>query len=101
MTGAVLFLLVVIASGGGFLLLAASQEQHRSACRRMLVPDKAPVTVLRIAGSGLLLLSAILAVVRDGFAFGLTIWTLTITLTAFFIALILMLLKDDQPASEE
>lgn len=101
MIGFALFLLVIVTSTAGFLMLAASQQQHRKACRRLFVPDKAPAAVLRFTGSLLLLISAIFAVVRDGVAFGLTIWTLTITLSAFCVAVVLMLLKDHWSPSED
>ncbi len=101
MIGVTLYLLVIVTSTAGFLLFAASQEQHRKARRRLFVPDKAPVAILRAAGSLLLLISAVFAVARDGVAFGLTIWTLTITLSAFCVAVVLMLLKDHRSPSED
>lgn len=85
MPDALLLLAVVVSAYLGFAALAMSQDRHwhrlggASRCPRRVS------AVLRAAGCGLLLAALVLALVRDGVAFGFLLWATVITLAAFLV----------------
>lgn len=88
-----LFFLVLITSAAGFALLAASQRQHRATLSAAIPLIALPPARQRWLGALLLCASLGFAIARDGVAFGLVVWTLTITLTAFAVAVLLTRLR--------
>lgn len=79
------FLLLATCSIGanGFALMAFSQKQHWSLLR-LSSPARPPVW-LRPTGWILLGLAAVPALVRDGLAFGLLLWTTLLTFSALLV----------------
>lgn len=84
--------LLLIANGAlsalGFGLIAISQAQHG---RR--VGKQAPPLALRIAGSLLIGLAAVPAVMRDGVSLGLLLWATLLTLSAALVVGLLAWLR--------
>lgn len=89
MIGFLLFFLVAMTSFAGFTLFAASQRQHRAAIARALPIIAASPRLQRWAGASFLAASMALAFLRDGPAFGLVVWALTVSYTAFLVAALL------------
>lgn len=67
----------------GFGLIAVSQKQHRTRVR-LPVARRRPAT-LRSMGYALIAGSVVPAVVRDGWAFGLLVWTTMLTVSALLV----------------
>jgi hypothetical protein len=85
MISALLFKLLLAMSTAGFWLLATSQRQHRAVVASTFPAMLVAPWVQRLMGSMLLLASALIAIARDGIAFGITIWVLTISISAFAV----------------
>jgi hypothetical protein len=85
MTDAALLVALLAASYGGFALLALSQDRHwhhLGGARRCPAPLAA---VLRGAGAVLLAAALLLALLRDGPAFGALLWGTAISVCAFAV----------------
>lgn len=81
--------LVFAASFGGFAFLALSQKRHWRTVLRGEAPEAGQVRILRAAGSLGLAISLFAAVLRDGLSFGILLWVLGMSVTAFCVALTL------------
>lgn len=94
MTGALLLLATCITAAIGFALMAASQKQHWP----LLPLSRRPAAPawLRPAGWLLVFLAIIPAIVRDGLAFGLLVWSGMITMSAALVVVGLALRARDQ-----
>lgn len=94
MIGGVFFVMVLAVSSVGFAFYAASQKQHRATIIRLapvfFTPVfKGSVRMQRWLGAAFLCASLAIAILRDGVGFGLTLWVLTITLSALIVVVIL------------
>lgn len=82
MAEALLLLATFAAAYGGFLCLALSQQRHW----RVWLPGRQLTRpaqwALRAPGAGLLALSLLLALLRDGPSFGSLLWATAISLAA-------------------
>ena len=78
----VLLLALVIASYSGFALLALSQDRHWQRSGGGLACPARLVLPLRGLGYGLLLVSLVLALLRDGPGFGSLVWATMLSVGA-------------------
>jgi len=81
-----LLLGVLAAAWLGFALLALSQARHWLRVAGTAPPSPARVLVLRWAGGASIVLSLVLALLRDGAGFGSLLWATAISLAALAVA---------------
>ena len=91
MRDALFFLATCLLGTLGFALLAFSQRQHWPLLRR--ARQNPPTLPLRLMGAALLALALLPAICRDGVAFGLLLWSVTMTLAAAVVVVILLRLS--------
>lgn len=90
--GASLAMLTLMSAVSGFVLLALSQRIHRPLL--LVLPRLAArQAAFRPVGICLLVVSLVLAVQRDGVAFGIVVWALLIAVAAFVAALVVNVLR--------
>ncbi len=86
-------LLLLVVSGAlaalGFAALALSQQQHWAMVKRAGKAARPPAGLLRLCGALLLILAAIPAILRDGAAFGLLVWSGLLTVSALLVVVFL------------
>lgn len=87
MTAALVLILVCILAASGFAMIAVSQPQHRKLLR-LPFTFRSPLR-LRSAGGILIALSAVPAVMHDGWAFGLVLWVMMLSVAAFLVVAVL------------
>jgi hypothetical protein len=85
MADGMLLMAVFLSACAGFACLALSQRRHWA---QVLSgePPRPTVFVLRTLGSALLLLSLIIALLRDGPSFGSLLWATAISVAALAVA---------------
>jgi len=93
MSEVVLLFGVFGAAFAGFACFALSQKPHWRKVMGTNAPRPGRTKLLRLAGSGGLALSLACAVVRDGPSFGLILWVLALSVSAFALAMMLAWLR--------
>ena len=71
----------------GFAFLALSQERHWRTIGDTPPLSKPAKRCCRLCGGSFIFASSFLAVLRDGISFGILLWTLSLSISAFAVAL--------------